>query len=216
MPFFRKKLDIPNVLDTPDIPDIPPSYNELQASAAHPQDQKPLYLSTLGPNEYPDEKKPQQLGGQGPNQSFQDQNGTFPNQGPNFSDGSSPNYGNGNSGNRMPCHPPGNFAPPPGNFAPPPGNYGPPPVNYAVPPNSHAVPLQMTNIAYDTEGTVTRPGYKEYLQRDKELVAEGDIPRPRSDFRHGAPLAPSRKGGKSSGGFPGAKGVTYFNTSEKK
>jgi hypothetical protein len=50
---------------------------------------------------------------------------------------------------------------------------------------------------------------------DIQRVAQGDLPKPRSAFSQGAPLAPSRKGG-SSGSFPGGRGATYYSSSEPK
>ncbi|GEQ67668.1 hypothetical protein JCM33374_g1333 [Metschnikowia sp. JCM 33374] len=89
------------------------------------------------------------------------------------------------------------------------GNAQPPPGTYTLPP-------QKVNIAYETDGRNTRPGYADYVRRDNERVAQGDFPKPREAFgRGGAPLAPSRKGQGSSGGFPGASGPTYYSSSQK-
>ena len=111
-----------------------------------------------------------------------------------------------------------NSGPPAPNSLQLPSNFGlggVPPNTYGVPANTYAVPAHKINIAYDTEGRSTRPGYKEYLQRDQQRVAQGDLPKPRSAFSRGAPLAPSRKGG-SSGSFPGGRGATYYSSSDPK
>ncbi|WPK23904.1 hypothetical protein PUMCH_001154 [Australozyma saopauloensis] len=199
MPLFGKKKDAP---------DGPPSYDELQSASTN-LDQAPQYLGQYGQNEYPDEK--------GSSNNFNGANEYQNNQGgynsqpqnppPNYGPSHGPNGQNNFNGNQQGFQPNGQYS-------------GPPPGTYTVPANTYAVPLQKTNIAYDTEGNVTRPGYKEYLQRDQQRVNMGDVPKPREAFgkNKGAPLAPSRKGG-SSGGFPGAGGrggPTYYNASENK
>lgn len=188
------------------IPDGPPSYDELQADNSNTQNEgdAPLYQGPYGDNEYPQEKGSNSAFGQPTNYGGQNYNSHGPvgnSNGANFGNG----YGNGS------------YNAPPANYGPGPNNGGPPDIQgtYGVPADVYAVPQETRNIAYDTEGRVTRPGYKEYLQADQQRVAQGDVPKPRSAFHHGAPLAPSRKGG-SSGGFPGAKGNTYYNASEKK
>lgn len=81
-----------------------------------------------------------------------------------------------------------------------------------IPPGMYSVPPQKANITYDTQGSFTRPGYKEFLENDRQRVAQGDVPQPRSAFgRKGAPLAPSKQG--SGGGFPGGPGATYYSSS---
>lgn len=176
--------------------DSPPSYDELQAANNNGQseDDATLRLRPFGDNEYPQEKGLTSALGQDANYGGQGYNIQIPDGSNNGYGGSSVNNGPGSNGG------------PPGFQA-----------NYTTPVNMYAVPLEVTNIAYDTEGRVTRPGYKQYLQADQQHVAQGDVPKPRSAFRHGAPLASSRKGGSlSSGAFPGAKGTTYYNTSERK
>ncbi|KAM9924533.1 hypothetical protein OXX59_004474 [Metschnikowia pulcherrima] len=93
------------------------------------------------------------------------------------------------------------------NIAPGGGHAQPPPGTYTLPP-------QKVNIAYETDGRNTRPGYADYVRRDNERISQGDAPKPREAFRHGAPLAPSKKG-QGSGGFPGASGPTYYGSSSK-
>lgn len=183
------------------MPDGPPSYDELQTQSN--QGEAPLYQSPYGQNEYPEEKGSGNLNG------VNSQNGlSLTNQANSqlYNSNNTPSYGP-NQGYSGP-----QFGVSPNNFNQQ-QNPGPQGVYYV--PNTYAVPQQQVNIAYDTEGRVTRPGYKEYLQRDQQRVAQGDLPQLRSANPKGAPLAPSRKGGKSSG-FPGAKGTTYHNTSENK
>ena len=82
------------------------------------------------------------------------------------------------------------------------------------PPGTYTLPPQKVNIAYETDGRNTRPGYADYVRRDNERISQGDAPKPREAFRHGAPLAPSKKG-QGLGGFPGALGPTYYGSSSK-
>ncbi|OBA20721.1 hypothetical protein METBIDRAFT_44111 [Metschnikowia bicuspidata var. bicuspidata NRRL YB-4993] len=87
-----------------------------------------------------------------------------------------------------------------------------------VPPGTYTytVAPQTANIAYDIEGRNARPGYAQYLQTDAQRIAQGDAPKPREAFgRGGAPLAPSKKSLGQSGGFPGALGPTYYDSSRK-
>lgn len=88
---------------------------------------------------------------------------------------------------------------------------------YTIPQNTYLVAPQSVNIAYETDGKYTRPGYKEYLQHDQQRVAQGDLPKPREAFKHGAPLNEgSGKNPKAkSSGFPGSGGPTYYNSSQK-
>lgn len=86
---------------------------------------------------------------------------------------------------------------------------------YTVPQNIYTVPSQMINIAYEQDGDLTRPEYKEYLKRDQQRVAQGDFPKPREAFAHGAPLNPGKKSNQSSGGFPGRSGATYHESANK-
>lgn len=98
----------------------------------------------------------------------------------------------------------------------PPNNTANGPPTYMVPQDKpYMVAPQQINIAYETDGAATRPGYKEYSQRDQQRVAQGDVPKPREAFgRGGAPLAPSHQAGlSSSSAFPGGKGPTYYNSS---
>lgn len=187
-----------------EMPDGPPSYDELQSQVS--QNDAPLYQGPYGQNEYPEEKGSGSSNGSytmsgsgSSNQVNSPQYNTSnaPNYGPNYGPNNGPQYGNA-----------------PNNFNQQQAPY--PQGTYSVPANTYAVPLQQINIAYDTEGKLTRPGYKEYLQRDQQRVAQGDVPKPRAAYPKGAPLAPSRKGGSSSG-FPGARGgATYHNASENK
>lgn len=106
------------------------------------------------------------------------------------------------------------------SYPPPPGwqnsefSGGP---NQPTPPQgtyTYTVPPQKANIAYDTEGRHTRPGYAEYIKKDNERISQGDLPRPREAFgRGGAPLAPSKKSLGLSSGFPGSSKTTYYNSS---
>lgn len=181
------------------MPDGPPSYDELQS--ANTQGNTPLHLSRYGPNEYPEEKKTNSL----------EQGSSKANFGVLGSGTESYEQGGGNKFSSASDY--ANYVPQNGDYGPQNGKYGPNSAAYAVSAN-YAVPLQMTNIAYDTEGEVTRPGYKEYLQKDQERAAQGDFPKPREVYSHGAPLNTSRKGGKS-GSFPGARSNTYYNASEE-
>lgn len=190
------------------IPDGPPSYDDLQAENNNSvgEGDAPMYLGPYGDNEYPQEKGSSSAYGTVDNNGSQGYGNQVPGGNGNSAFNGNGYFNNGSNGA------PANYGPGSGH-----GNGSGFQGTYGIPANTYAVPLQVTNIAYDTEGRVTRPGYKEYLQADQQHVAQGDVPKPRSAFRHGAPLAPSRKGGSlSSGGFPGAKGTTYYNTSEKK
>lgn len=172
--------------------DEPPSYEQLEGYQ-NQSEETPQYSGNYGPNEYPSEKKSEHWpeGGYGPQQLQQPNwQGNNPN---NFYNDN--NYSNNNNNNNSNNNP---------------GGYGlaqPPPGTYTVPP-------QKVNIAYETDGRNTRPGYAEYVQMDNQRVAQGDLPLPRDAFgRKGAPLAPSKKGMGLSGAFPGAKGSTYYNSS---
>lgn len=89
---------------------------------------------------------------------------------------------------------------------------------FTVPASTYQVAPQMVNIAYETDGQYTRPGYTEYLQRDQQRVAQGDFPKPREAFgRGGAPLSQGRQNNQRTGGgaFPGASKTTYHNAANK-
>lgn len=90
---------------------------------------------------------------------------------------------------------------------------------YTIPANDmYEVKPQQVNIAYETDGKHTRPGFKEYLESDHERVSLGNGPLPREAFgKKGAPLEPGRKNNKSAGGstFPGSGGTTYFNAANR-
>jgi len=90
---------------------------------------------------------------------------------------------------------------------------------YTIPPNDlYQVAPQQINIAYETTGQYTRPGYVEYLQNDPQRVASGNGPRPREAFgRQGAPLSKGNKNNESTGGgaFPGSSKTTYYNAANR-
>lgn len=90
---------------------------------------------------------------------------------------------------------------------------------YTVPPNDvYQVAPQQVNIAYETDGKYTRPGYSEYLQNDQGRIARGDFPKPREAFgRGGAPLTQGSKNNQKTGGgaFPGSSKTTYYNAANK-
>jgi hypothetical protein len=84
-------------------------------------------------------------------------------------------------------------------------------------PNVYTVPPQLVNISQANPAHLN-PAYQQYLRRDAERVQQGDIPKGRENFKHGAPLNPGtvNKNKKSSGGFPGAKGgATYNNAANR-
>lgn len=90
---------------------------------------------------------------------------------------------------------------------------------YTIPPNNlYQIAPQQVNIAYETDGKYTRPGYSEYLQNDQGRIARGDIPKPREAFgRGGAPLSKGSKNNQKTGGgaFPGSSNTTYHNAANK-
>lgn len=89
---------------------------------------------------------------------------------------------------------------------------------YTVPANTYSVAPQLVNIAYETDGQYTRPGYREYLQNDPQRIASGNGPKPREAFgRGGAPLSQGTKNNQKTGGgaFPGSSGTTYHNAANK-
>lgn len=90
---------------------------------------------------------------------------------------------------------------------------------YTLPANHvYELPPQQVNIAYETDGRHTRPGFKEYLQNDPQRVASGNGPQPRQAFgRKGAPLEPGYQNSQRTGGggFPGSSKTTYYNAANK-
>lgn len=84
-----------------------------------------------------------------------------------------------------------------------------------MPPNAYVIKPRTANIATD-DGKYTRPEYQQYKNRDQQRIAQGDYPMPREAFKHGAPLEPGHKSqGKSSGGFPGSSGASYYNAANR-
>ncbi|CUM63168.1 uncharacterized protein PRCAT00000736001 [Priceomyces carsonii] len=79
-------------------------------------------------------------------------------------------------------------------------------------PNVYKVAPQMVDITRANPEHLN-PDYIRYQERDRQRFAQGDFPNPRSSFKHGAPLAPSKKDPTNSTGksFPGRSGVTYKN-----
>lgn len=63
----------------------------------------------------------------------------------------------------------------------------------------------------------TRPEYATYMQREEYRRKNGDAPRDRSQFKHGAPLNPGHTGGQGlgSGAFPGKAGATYHGAANR-
>lgn len=182
--------------------DAPPSYDQLQQIHTGNEEMPQYNDDRYGPSDYPPEKET------GPNGYPVDKKG-------------------GNNDYQGP--------PPQGQYfqAPPPpqnqgsgweapgwgGNQQPPQAyqqgNSSIPPNTYVIPPRTVNIATD-DGRYTRPEYQQYKARDQERMAHGDFPKPREAFKHGAPLEPSQKAqGKSSGGFPGSSGASYYNAANR-
>lgn len=90
---------------------------------------------------------------------------------------------------------------------------------YVLPANNvYQLSPQQINIAYETDGRNTRPGFKEYLDNDPQRIESGNGPRPREAFgRKGAPLEPGYKSNQRTGssGFPGSSKTTYYNAANK-
>lgn len=60
------------------------------------------------------------------------------------------------------------------------------------------------------------PQYPEYLEREQIRTKNGDFPRDRSQFKHGAPLNPGHTGaGVSSKAFPGSSRATYHDVANR-
>lgn len=132
-------------------------------------------------------------------------------------DGQAPQY----SGNYGPNEYPPEKADNPSSYQPPNSGPGQNSGNdvYTVPANNtYSVAPQLVNIAYETDGKYTRPGYREYLQNDPQRIASGNGPKPREAFgRGGAPLSQGTKNNQKTGGgaFPGSSGPTYHNAANK-
>lgn len=204
----RPPAPLPNDQGGPGGPsDAPPSYDQLQQIHTG-NEQTPQYNDNrYGDNEYPPEKAT------GPNGYPEDKKGGYddyqqpPQQQPQGQYFQAPpppqNQGSG-------WEAPGWG----GNQAPPqPNQQG----NASMPPNAYVIPPRTANIAMD-DGKYTRPEYQQYKARDQERMAHGDFPKPREAFKHGAPLEPSQKAqrkGKSSGGFPGSSGASYYNAANR-
>lgn len=182
-------------------PDGPPSYDELQqVQYGAPNEQTPQYSGNYGPNEYPQEKKSSSQYSEDQKQSQyqgQDQSqfqGQFQND--NQFQGQYQDQGQYQGQNQ--------------------NQYG--NGTYTIPANTYLVAPQLVNIAYETDGKYTRPGYVEYLQNDPQRVAQGNGPLPRQAFgRGGAPLAPGNKSSQKTGGgaFPGSSKTTYHNAANR-
>lgn len=197
----RPSAPIPSDQGSQGLPsDAPPSYDQLQQIHTE-QGQTPQYSSNqYGPNEYPPEK--------GSSTQF------YPDE--------------KNQATQQQPHGQGHYfqAPPPpqnqGGRWEAPGWGGEPQAPQAfqqgsssMPPNAYVIKPRTANIATD-DGKYTRPEYQQYKNRDQQRIAQGDYPMPREAFKHGAPLEPGHKAqGKSSGGFPGSSGASYYNAANR-
>lgn len=107
----------------------------------------------------------------------------------------------------------------PHRFEHPPGGSSSSNEPYILPANNiYLLPPQQVNIAYETDGRHTRPGFKEYLENDPQRLASGHGPHPREAFgRKGAPLEPGHTSHQRTGGseFPGSSKTTYYNAANK-
>ncbi|PSK39715.1 hypothetical protein C7M61_001520 [Candidozyma pseudohaemuli] len=181
--------------------DAPPSYDQLQQIHTG-NDETPQYNdNNYGPSDYPPEKQT------GPNGYPIDKKGDGfeqppPQQGQYFQAPPPPqNQGSGWEA--------------PGWGGAPQQPQGYQQGNASMPPNAYVIPPRTVNIATDN-GQYTRPEYQQYKARDQQRMAHGDFPKPREAFKHGAPLEPSNKSqGKSSGGFPGSSGSSYYNAANR-
>lgn len=83
-------------------------------------------------------------------------------------------------------------------------------------PNVYNVPPELVDISRANPQHLN-PAYQQYLRRDAERVQQGDIPKGRENFKHGAPLNPGTvNNNKKTSGFPGAKGgATYNNAANR-
>lgn len=188
--------------------ELPPTYNELQQQqwGGHVEEEAPQYSGNYGPNEYPPEKGQQQPpSGYGPNEYPPEKTQDAPGYQPPPPSGYGPQSTTVNQ----------NWSNPLPHFSggPPQGSQGPPPGTYTVPANTYSVRPNTVNIANDS-GKYTRPEYQEYLKRDQERMAQGNYPKPREAFKHGAPLDPGHVG-LSKSGFPGRSGATYHNAANR-
>lgn len=167
-----------------------------------------LFKSSKSGNHSHDETPPQEPPSYDQLQQFQNQ----PN--PNQPQDNAPQYSGNYGPNEYPQEKGNN-----NNYPQNPGQgQGPGNDVYTVPANTYLVAPQQVNIAYETDGKYTRPGYTEYLQRDQQRVAQGDYPKPREAFgRKGAPLTEGSTNNQNSGGgaFPGSSKTTYHNAANK-
>lgn len=83
--------------------------------------------------------------------------------------------------------------------------------NFAAPSNTFFVKPTSVNISQANPDNL-HPQYPDFLQREQLRTKNGDHPRDRSQFKHGAPLNPGHTSASSSSkSFPGSSGVTYHN-----
>lgn len=80
----------------------------------------------------------------------------------------------------------------------------------------YELPPQQINIAFDTDGTHTRPGYKEFLSNHSQKLSPANGPQHQEVSGKRTPMEPTqspRSSGRS--GFPGSSGTTYYNSANK-
>lgn len=101
----------------------------------------------------------------------------------------------------------------------PQNNYGysTPPQNVMEDPNVLKVKPQLVNISQANPEHLN-PAYPEFQAREAQRMQQGDYPKPRSYFKHGAPLSqghvhPENKTG--GGSFPGSSNASYHNAANR-